>query len=194
MNDSMISYYQNHLEVLNQSLRIDIIVEKHDKDKLIALQIGSSKSHFRIVQTLIEHGSNVNAVNNDGFTPLFLASSYDNFATVQYFIEHGAHVDVSNNSGVTALHFATAFGWLSLVKFLLKYNADHKIGGTNECLSNSLLLARPVTFGGILGDDFADVLTHNIDVMSAIQLVIEFGHFDIVKDLIEKFHCFSGRV
>jgi ankyrin repeat protein len=188
----LVSYYQNHLEVLTRSLRINVDIENRDRDKLIAFQIESSKAHFEIVKTLIEFGGNVNAKNEDGFTPLFLASSHENMATIQYFIEHGANADVSNNSGATALHFAVAFGRSNLVKFLLKHNADDNIRSTDAC-SGTSLPARPKTHSGVLEDDIPDVLTNNIDVMTALELVIEFGRFDIVRDLIAKCHNLSFR-
>lgn len=57
-----------------------------------------------IIDFLIEHGADVNARNESGFTPLFLASS-DDLVVAHHLIDLGAHVNVRNKSGSTPLAF-----------------------------------------------------------------------------------------
>jgi ankyrin repeat protein len=165
-------------------------VEVKSKNNRTALHFAGDKGHHEIIEILIQHGANVNAVTMNGITSIHLASSRNNFAIVRLLSEHGAIMDASTNTGVIVLHFAVVFGQLNLVHVLLKYDRNDKIIlPTNEYTSTSYHPAKPNAPTGKLDDKCANALDSTIDVMGAIQLVMEFGRFEIVRDIIEKFHC-----
>jgi len=55
---------------------------------------------------LLEHGVNVNALDDDGSTPWHLASKSGKFEVARLLIEHGADVGAEDNNGETPLQVA----------------------------------------------------------------------------------------
>lgn len=105
--------------------------------------------HEKIVHLLIEHGADVNAVDDpDGDTVMFYAayssnwliisrwitkiivkfgsdlSHLDNENLVNLLIRNGAHVNVANKNGETPLYLAVMHGDAKLIKKLIKAGAD----------------------------------------------------------------------
>lgn len=56
-----------------------------------------------IVQTLIEHGANINATNNDGESALLLAAAKGSENMVKLLIENGADVNIINKKNESVL-------------------------------------------------------------------------------------------
>jgi ankyrin repeat protein len=52
---------------------------------------------------LLEHGANINAKAQGGYTALMRASSDDSVRGVRYLLEHAADTNLENESGDTAL-------------------------------------------------------------------------------------------
>jgi len=67
-----------------------ILVKIEDKDILGAIQL-----------LLLEHGADVDALDNDHSTPLHLASQYGSVRATQLLLEYGANVHLQNNDGHT---------------------------------------------------------------------------------------------
>ncbi len=57
---------------------------------------------------LLQHGANVDALNEDGETPLMLASRLGELECVQLLLEAGANRELRNKQGKSALDFATS--------------------------------------------------------------------------------------
>ncbi|XP_014207713.1 ankyrin-3-like [Copidosoma floridanum] len=57
----------------------------------------------RVLEALINAGANVNAANNEGWTPLLYARKLNE---VKLLLDRGANVNATSNSGQTALHQA----------------------------------------------------------------------------------------
>jgi ankyrin repeat protein len=72
----------------------------------LALHPGYGMFDEGIIQTLIEKGANVNAVDNYGNTPLHYYSQSDDINTliVEDLLNHGANINATNNEGKTPLH------------------------------------------------------------------------------------------
>jgi len=58
-----------------------------------------------VVKYLVDHGAEINIVNNLGETPLLYACSNDtgNLNLVKYLIEHGTDINVADNDGKSSL-------------------------------------------------------------------------------------------
>jgi ankyrin repeat protein len=64
----------------------------------------SLRGHTETAKLLIEKGADVNAKNNNGWTPLYAAAIGDHTETVKLLIDKGADVNVKDSSGKTILH------------------------------------------------------------------------------------------
>jgi len=81
---------------------------------------------------LLQAGADVNAQNDQGYTPLLLTSKYSNTSssveTVKVLLQAGADVNAPAKEGLTPLHLATKYSntssSLETVKVLLEYGAN----------------------------------------------------------------------
>jgi len=82
----------------------------------------ASNGHFEVVKLLKEHGGNVNAQNEDGFTPMTMACLFGRLNLVNFFEESGGDVGTKVDSYVstswTPLAAAASRGYLDVVTFL----------------------------------------------------------------------------
>jgi ankyrin repeat protein len=103
-----------------------------DRSKSTALFLAAASSHpmTRVIEALVKHGADVNAVCIGGFTPLHNACDQGTLKTVEYLIAHGAEVKAKDISGCTPLHAASARDLLGetdkeeMIKCLLAHGAD----------------------------------------------------------------------
>jgi ankyrin repeat protein len=76
------------------------------------------------VQDLLERGADLEAKNEEGWTPLHLASYKDNIETTKLLIDAGADVEAKDNHGMTPLHWATNWNHIEIAKLLLDAGVD----------------------------------------------------------------------
>ena len=76
------------------------------------------------VEDLIDRGVDVNAADNQGYTPLHFAVSEDMVDVAAVLLNHGAGVNTYDNSGWTPLHVAASMASPAMVLLLLEYGAD----------------------------------------------------------------------
>ena len=62
----------------------------------------------RILEGLIECGTDIEATNKMGDTPMHLAAMFDNAEAIRALHQHGANVNVRSPTGCTPLHIAVA--------------------------------------------------------------------------------------
>ena len=62
------------------------------------------RSQLKTVKYLVENGADVNASDDDSWTPLHVASANGYFEITKYFVENGADVNALNNDRQTPLH------------------------------------------------------------------------------------------
>jgi ankyrin repeat protein len=80
------------------------------------LYLASEYGMFAVVQVLlmIKHGSDVNAVTRNGWTPLHSSSRYRHLEAARLLLDHGAEVNSKTTGGETALHMVSGEGNLEL--------------------------------------------------------------------------------
>ncbi|CAH0019890.1 unnamed protein product [Clonostachys rhizophaga] len=64
----------------------------------------------KCVQVLLQHGAEVDCLNNEGWTPLMFAARFDKTEIVQLLLDKGANRDITNDAGETALQLARTHG------------------------------------------------------------------------------------
>ena len=89
-----------------------------------ALHAAATNNHVKVVQSLLNHGADVNSLDPQRATPLHLASQFGRLEAGRFLLEHGADVTVEDEDSWTPLHVAVSSGQFELVRVLLKHNAD----------------------------------------------------------------------
>ncbi len=82
-------------------------VDTRDKTDSTPLHRAASSGHRQIMELLLTHKADINAVNSKKQTPLHHACLYDRVGAAMYLISKGADLEAEDTSGKTALHIAT---------------------------------------------------------------------------------------
>ena len=77
-------------------------------DSALMQAIENSYGDNEVAVFLVEHGSDINATNDDGDTPLMVAAAGNNDGATKLLLDHKADVRVVNKKNQTALHIASA--------------------------------------------------------------------------------------
>ncbi|GMI66472.1 tetratricopeptide repeat 10 [Hibiscus trionum] len=113
---------QTHvLKYLVGELKLDVNVKDDKGDTPLICAI--AQKHFPTAVYLIDNGSNLNAMNNEGFTALHFAAVKGPKKLLQLLIARGAEVD-ANAATVTPLQLAVVEAKSDSVKVLLENNAN----------------------------------------------------------------------
>jgi len=76
------------------------------------------------VKSLLEKGADIEAKDNDGWTPLHWAAANGHTAVAKFLFEKGADVQAKDNDGLTPLHWAAAHGKTAVANLLIEKGAD----------------------------------------------------------------------
>ena len=79
---------------------------------------------YQKVVSHVEAGDDINARDNNGFTPLIAAAYYGNAPIVKYLCDKGADLNIQDDDGWTALIYAAYYQFEQVVRVLLMYNPD----------------------------------------------------------------------
>eukprot|EP00948_MAST-09A_sp_MAST-9A-sp1_P000086 g86.t1 len=118
-------------------------------DQKSALHIACENGQLAIVDVLIQHGADVNALDANYNTPLHLCAIENFPECMQFLLQTAAQVDITNSNGEGPLHHAAARGHHECIKLLKEYGADKTLrnrkGQTPLALARtkSALLHRP---------------------------------------------------
>ncbi len=193
----------NGLAVLKLSHNADPYI-KRDIDGMTPLHYAIHLQSTSLVRLLINHGSNVNAQDNDGRTPLHLLADgiYEDddvseIATL--LVENGADPTLQDKYGRTALHLAVMFENEKLVILLLEFELSNKYDKFNQLgKRNSLLhigdkngltpLHYAVTYNHtqmaiLLLSNGADLNAVDKYGSSALHYAAYKGHYNMIKYL-----------
>lgn len=83
--------------------------------------------HHPVVKYALEHGADVNAKDDNGFTALINSSFRQKMESVRILVEHGADVNIKGRNEMTALNTACIGGWVPVVKYLLEHGANPNV-------------------------------------------------------------------
>jgi ankyrin repeat protein len=92
---------------------------------LTPLGLAAASGQEDVVKLLLEHGSQINARDPDGYTPLHRAChSEDGLSVTRLLLEKGADVNAATYDGCTPLSEACLYGCISLFGLLLEHGGD----------------------------------------------------------------------
>ncbi|MCR4623430.1 MAG: ankyrin repeat domain-containing protein [Alphaproteobacteria bacterium] len=124
-------------DLVERLLESGVDVNVSDGKKNTALHLAVGEGYTEIAGLLIKHRANINAVNEDGWTPLFFAEDVE---TAQLLVDHGAKVDWKIKDGRNWLVKYLSFGEeippeqkkLPMVEFILKKLSRDGINEPND--------------------------------------------------------------
>lgn len=98
-----------------------------DKGGGIALHIAVRGGHFEVVKLLLEHkGFDVDADDNEGWTPLYHAAEYGHPKMIKQLVASKARIPSQSIIGTTPLHIAARESYLPFVRFLVSVTRKAK--------------------------------------------------------------------
>ncbi len=84
-----------------------------------ALSGNHSEGTKDLIEVLLKHGANINAVDSDTTsTPLHYAASFDRLEAVKTLVRHGADISLKNSMGFTAFQLAARNDFADICEFL----------------------------------------------------------------------------
>jgi serine/threonine-protein phosphatase 6 regulatory ankyrin repeat subunit B len=88
------------------------------------LMTASGVGNTDIIRTIIDHGADINARDNDGDTALFYALTKQQTAAMELLITRGANVNTKGQSGNNLLHIAVVMNDYKSALLLLRAGAE----------------------------------------------------------------------
>ena len=98
-----------------------------------------------VASLLLSHGADLEATNEDGWTPLFFAVAKKNSEVVYVLLQNGADCSKVDNRLCNCLFYAMKDVCTRLISLLLQYGGNGLIFGRN--IENRLLLHEAVMTG-----------------------------------------------
>ena len=98
-----------------------------------------------VASLLLSHGADLEATNEDGWTPLFFAVAKKNSEVVYVLLQNGADCSKVDNRLSNCLFYAMKDVCTRLISLLLQYGGNGLIFGRN--IENRLLLHEAVMTG-----------------------------------------------
>lgn len=149
------------------------------------LHLAVSHERLESVRVLLDHGTDINSLDENATSALMDAGSDGNMDMVQFLIERGAPVNENDIGKFGALHYAAMSGWKEIVEYLLRHGADIEHPGPNQftplffCAKNGDLEMSKLLFanGAKVNSD-----NYGLDALSPTCVN---GHTEVVKWLIE---------
>ncbi|WP_419420736.1 ankyrin repeat domain-containing protein [Legionella sp. D16C41] len=125
-------YFQDELKMLDFLFEngADPRIGGRDGQTPLALLIDKKDLNYLekaaeiVMDRFMNHGANVNAVDDNGFTPLHEAARTGDLVAIEYLLKHGADINCQSKTKRTPLHCAAACGNQLSTKLLLEEGAD----------------------------------------------------------------------
>ena len=84
----------------------------------------ASDGDIENLKILIQRGADLNAKNDEGWSPLHYAVGENHLEVVKLLLDAGANVNVKENRGISPLDFASMFGFFEIMKLPVAKGAD----------------------------------------------------------------------
>jgi ankyrin repeat protein len=110
-----------------------------------ALHQAAGQGAIKVIEVLLAHKADINAIDNAGYTPLYGAISYGvgkgGIGVVEVLVKNGAKINVKNDrDGETPFHKAISRGNIDVVQLLISHGAD--VNAVSKYGVTSLYFAR----------------------------------------------------
>ncbi len=112
------------LETLHESLKDDFVFVETQEDDLPILLKSAREGKTKVVEDLLNDGTDVDTRSNKEQTALYFASEQGHFETVKLLCERGAGVDLSDIFNITPVIISAKNGNSDCVEILLNHGAN----------------------------------------------------------------------
>lgn len=124
-----------HVELIKALLKHGSPVNARNRVEAVPLHIAASSSSPNAVRAcalLLRSGANLEAVDNDLWTPLCYAVRSGNIAIATLFLQMGANVNCQDSFGNSALYLACQTQNLDMMQLLMDYDADVNLSNRKQ--------------------------------------------------------------
>nr|XP_045615687.1 kinase D-interacting substrate of 220 kDa B-like isoform X5 [Procambarus clarkii] len=163
-----------------------VVIDDKDENGATALILAASKGRSEMCNELILHGADVNAEDNDQWSPSITATKEGHVETVATLLDHGANIHHKDMGGWTALMWACYKGHTALASMLLSRGADPNTQGQHHMTSLVWAAGRGHT------EIVHDLLQHGAKVnigdkfgTTPLIWACRKGYYEIAKDLLQ---------
>lgn len=141
----------------------------------------------RVAETLLTHGADAEAEDNDGMTPLLSAVAQGWAAGVRSLVEHNVRTDYKDQNGRTALELAEYLGEKRIITLLLRHDpqSSSEQDWTRTLLSEAAEKGSGSVVKQCLDEDYDIEAKDGIFSQSPLLWAAENGHEKVVRPLLE---------
>ncbi|XP_002736746.1 protein fem-1 homolog B-like [Saccoglossus kowalevskii] len=154
-----------------------------------ALWCAAGAGHFAVVETLVDHGANVNHTTATNSTPLRAACFDGRLDIVTYLVERSADINIANKYDNTCLMIASYKGHTLVVKYLLEHGASPDVSA--HCGATALHFSAECGHLEIvkLLVEHGATMSTNEHNMTPLMVACESNQAEVAKFLINPERC-----
>nr|KYP66641.1 hypothetical protein KK1_012942 [Cajanus cajan] len=163
-------------------------LEVATSDKWLPLHTLAACGEFYLLDSLLKHNVDINAVDTDGLTALHRAIIGKKQAITNYLLRNSANPFVQDKEGATLMHYAVLTASTQTIKLLLLYNVDINLQDNNGWTPLHLAVqAQRTDLVKLLLIKGADKTLRNKDGLTALELCLYYGQSARTYELIKLF-------
>ncbi|KAK7307457.1 hypothetical protein VNO77_40537 [Canavalia gladiata] len=157
-------------------------------DKWLPLHTLAACGEFYLLDSLLKHNVDINAVDKDGLTALHRAIIGKKQAITNYLLRNSANPFVLDKEGATLMHYAVQTASIMTVKILLLYNVDINLQDNDGWTPLHVAVqAQRTDLVRLLLIKGADKTVKNKDGLTPLDLCLYFGQSARTYELIKLF-------
>jgi len=153
------------------------------------LHKAASYNRETAIQFLLDHGANIDASDEDGFTPLLVAASKANEAVTEQLINAGADVSLEDSQGKNLLHMVADTESLDFAKKLMNKSGVKDLLSERDQLGNTPLhiAARngSADIVKLFYENGGDIYLKNEDEQTIMHVAADYGRTATVRMICE---------
>jgi ankyrin repeat protein len=149
------------------------------------INIASIGGHIKIVETLLAHGADINAIGHRGSTPLTSAISHNHIELAELLIERDADVNIISVGGFTAFLEALESGHIKIAKLLISHHANvNHVNGEGATALHRAVVKQKINVVEFLLENKANINTSLKDGMTPLHSAVNVDSLELVELLL----------
>jgi ankyrin repeat protein len=176
----------NRAHDLSRPARYDVSESDGGSDKT-ALHHAAQNGRVEVLNSLLDKGADVLAVDSNGKTALHYAAQNGHVKVLNSLLDNGADIHAVDSNGKTALHYAAQDGHVKVLNSLLDKGADiHAVDSNRKSALHHAAQNGYVEVLNSLLDKGADVLAVDSNGKTALHYAAQDGRVQVLNSLLEK--------